>query len=117
MLDLTHCDELSQAELREHSSVKIGDDGTVSVRDKQGQWVSNPASADGLHSLTQKNLALVNKAGTYAIPSKKEWDREAAIRALPNPWRRESFNLTQQLLIADQDPELTARFKREANAK
>ncbi len=116
MLDLSHCDELSQSELREHRRVRIREDGSVAVENKKGEWVSNPLSADGLHSLTQKSLALANKAGMYAIPSKEEWDKEAAIRAMPNPWRRESFNLTQQLLIADQDPDLAARFQREARA-
>ena len=116
MLDLTHCDELSQAELREHAHVKISENGEVAVRNKKGEWISNPSSPDGLHSLTQKSLALANKAGVYAIPSKEEWDKEASIRATPNPWRRETFNLTQQLLIADQEPDLAARFQREARA-
>lgn len=114
MLDLTHCDELSQSELREHAHVKITETGEVAVRNKNGEWISNPSSPDGLHSLTQKSIAQANKPGTYAIPSKEEWDKEAAIRATPNPWKRESFNLTQQLLIADQEPELAARFQREA---
>lgn len=116
MLDLTHCDELSQAELREHRRVRIREDGSVAVETKKGEWASDPSSPDGLHSLTQKSLALVNKAGTYAIPSKEEWDKEAAIRAMPNPWKREAFNLTQQLLIADQEPDLAARFQREARS-
>ena len=116
MLDLTHCDELSQAELREHRRVRIREDGSVAVENKQGQWVADPSGGDGLHSLTQKSLALANKAGVYAIPSKEEWDKEASIRATPNPWRRETFNLTQQLLIADQEPDLAARFQREARA-
>lgn len=114
MLDLTYCDPLTQDELREHKRVKVREDGTVAVEHK-GQWITDPSSGYGLHSYTQAALLKANRPGTYPIPTSAEWEKEVAIRSTPNPWKRKTWNFTQQLTLADQDPELAARFQREAN--
>lgn len=113
MLDLTYCDPLAQDELREHKMVKVLPDGTVAVQHK-GQWITDPSSGYGLHSGTQAALLKANRPGTYAIPTADEWQRESAIRATPNPWKKGSWNLTQQMILADEDPDLARRFQREA---
>lgn len=113
MLDLSHCDALSQDELREHKTVKIREDGAVAVQHK-GQWITDPHSGYGLHSATQSALSKINKPGTYAIPTADEWQRESAIRATPNPWKKSSWNLTKQITLTDEDPALAERFQREA---
>ena len=115
MLDLSRCDELALAELREHDTVKVMDDGTVAVPSKLAKGFTIDPTY-GLGCLTQEAVGKANPPGLYKVPTADEWQRESAIRATPNPWRKSSWNLTAQLTMADQDPELAARFQREANA-
>lgn len=120
-LNLTGLDELALRDLREHGEVIVNPDRTVAVLARTGKradWSADPHHPDGLLSFTQAAVAKVNpQPGRYRVPTAEEWAKESAVRALPNPWAKASWNLTQQLLLADQDPDLAQRFKAEANAK
>lgn len=129
-LNLTAIEPAYLNELTGYHEVSVSDDGLVKVRRKNGRWQSGMM---GLCSWTEETIAKTHKPGVYTIklptPAEREQEalraketaaqaaNEARVATLPNPWAKATWNLTQQLLLADQDPELTARFKREANAK
>lgn len=116
-LDLTGLDETALAELREHKIVTISPDKTVAVPTKKGM-VSDPHHPDGLMSYTQSAIVAANpQSGCYRVPTADEWQRESTIRATPNPWRKGSWNLTRQMTLSDQDPDLATRFKQEAGVR
>lgn len=124
-LDLTALDPLCLDDLDGYHEVSIDESGVVKARRKNGKWQSGMM---GLCSWTEESIAKTHKPGVYTVklptPADREQTKKAAdqaanearIAATPNPWRKSSWNLTAQLTMADQDPELAARFQREANA-
>lgn len=124
-LDLTALDPLCLDDLDGYHEVSIDESGVVKARRKNGKWQSGFM---GLSNWTEETLAKTNKPGVYTVnvptPAEREQAKKAAdlaakearVAAMANPWRRGSWNLTAQLVMADQDPELAARFRQEAKA-
>jgi hypothetical protein len=114
-------------ELATYHEVSVSDTGLVKARaGKNGKWQSG---AMGLSSWTAEEIARTHRPGVYMVkvptPAEREQARATAAQAaneargstIPNPWAKGSFNLTQQLILADQDPALTSRFKQEAGVR
>lgn len=122
-LDVNALDPIYLDELADYHEVSISEAGVVKARRKNGKWQSGFM---GLTHWTEETLAKTHQPGVYTVnvptPADREQTKKAAdlaanearIAATPNPWSKSSWNLTQQMILADQDPELAARFQREA---
>lgn len=107
-LNVVALDTFARECAMEVQNVEIKPDGSIRAR-IHGKW-----DDDYFDGITRAEIIKHHAPGEYWIPSAEQVAREQVIRATPNPWKRESFNLTQQLLMQDQDPGLAERFKREA---
>lgn len=107
-LNVVDLDTFAREAVAGLQNVEIKPDGTVRAR-RNGKW-----NADYFDSITCAEIKKHHAPGEYWIPTAEQVAREQVIRATPNPWKRETFNLTAQLMMQDQDPGLAERFKREA---
>lgn len=107
-LNVADLDSFARDAVMELQNIDIKPDGTIRARFK-GKW-----DADYFDGITKAEIRKHNAPGEYWIPSAEHLKREQEIKAIPNPWKQGSWNLTEQLLMQDQDPDLAARFQREA---
>lgn len=63
-----------------------------------------------INELEDKNILLND--GSYPVPT--QTTEQVSIDAMVNPWKQESFNLTDQILITKEHPELAERLKNAA---
>jgi len=90
-----------------------GDDGSVSILDKGVKQdintylsnLKNPGSGFEHHF----------KASSAAGMGAKPTPNSAVAPGMPNPWKEGSINITRQMQIDAQDPDLAAVLKREAS--
>ncbi len=104
MKDLTVSHSLSHIrDLLGGALVRIAEGGAVEIRNGR-------IAAGDLTPKELQTLAETNGVGWFRVPD------DAAIRQSigGNPWSKSAFNLTKQLQVADQHPDLAELMKREA---
>lgn len=84
-------------------TVRYGKDASPLTLD---EWVESLA-ADAPHLFAESN-------GSGASGSSSGDSGTTGVKG--NPWKRETFNLTQQMVISRKDPKLAERLKKQANA-
>ncbi|MDD2769136.1 MAG: hypothetical protein PHT19_10390 [Methylococcus sp.] len=112
MAELLNFDFLPQSTretwLKDHAG------GSVVIQDGKAKllFVKDTLDADILDYELER-LARVNGEGTFRIPD----TLEQAVAKTPNPWARDTLNLTQQGKMLKDNPELARRLMAKAGVK
>lgn len=104
MKDLTVVSSLSHIrDLLGGALVRIAEGGAVEIRN--GRIAAGDLTPNELQAIAESN-----GVGWFRVPD------DAAIRKSigGNPWSKPSWNLTKQLQVADEHPDLAERMRREA---